>query len=999
MQLYSIKYHTTLSSYFSAQPHFFDGDQQKKPHIRKCMELPFQQTKAQLWDEVTNTLCNLEFIQAKACAKMTYDLVKDFNEVLQEIPDNAENILEENERQARMDKYTRDLISYAKGEITELEIPETAPFWSEEKINAEIERIKTNPTRLDRLKDFKNFLGQEASNLQNYSNEFPHYAAQQAWNYADSGSVGMAANLVSHEIYKSLIILSSTTRHTFDPIPETLMILKAHKESVTAVNITPDGKWAISASNDNTCILWNLLTGKASRTLKGHTDIVRAVLVAPDKRISIYDSFDPWNESVLPSGQNTWEDLKTFKGHVNAVSITPDGKRALSGADDKTCILWDLDSGNFLNILIGHTAEVTSVAITPDGKIAISGSMDNTCILWNLDTGTILKVLKGHRQQVNSVAITADGKTAFSGSHDGNCIQWDLKNGYIVRILMGSSCPIRSVAITPDGKLAISGDDNKICKIWNLTTGQSSKDINGYQGVGSISSLAVTPDGRMAVFGFGPDDWYPSDNSTCVIWDIKASKPLKILTGHSQNIVAVSVTADGQKVFTGSGDKWCILWDLNGRDHLRSSDIQANFIAVSTDGEKAILGYQDSTLRVWDLNSGHRLKTTVGFGESVELVRITPDKRKVVFSSSGDTTDSNKKPSCTIWNLKRGKITKAFETGQIHALVITPDSKRAIIGYQYGFCDLLNLSYPTMVHLRGWHYDRINAIAVTTDCKRAVSCSEDNTCIIWNLKTKKGIRKLSAHDLRVNNVKITPDAKRIISVSEDQTCKIWDMSTGIVVRTFEGHKSPVFSISISPDGKRAITGDTDNNCILWELKTGKIISSFNGILLYYCDAEQFTPDGKCLILSSADKRGFFIINPENGHKVGQYSGNEIIGSSKLFPGGMFAIEESGIILIKLNKELLGFKKSIVTTNRVWDFRLKHYLPYSADCPLCHYQFAPKNSILSTIQAIKQRNRLKPKQSPCMELPDEAWEDPGLLGNCPKCGGELKFNPFVAGGDN
>ena len=61
-----MKYHANLAHYFSAQPHFFDGNHQKKPHIRKCMEQPFQQTKSQLWDEVTNTLCNLEFIQAKA---------------------------------------------------------------------------------------------------------------------------------------------------------------------------------------------------------------------------------------------------------------------------------------------------------------------------------------------------------------------------------------------------------------------------------------------------------------------------------------------------------------------------------------------------------------------------------------------------------------------------------------------------------------------------------------------------------------------------------------------------------------------------------------------------------------------------------------------------------------------------------------------------------------------------------------------------------------------
>jgi len=44
----------------------------------------FSANQGQLWDEVTDTLCNLDFIQLKACAKMTYDLVKDFNDVLEE---------------------------------------------------------------------------------------------------------------------------------------------------------------------------------------------------------------------------------------------------------------------------------------------------------------------------------------------------------------------------------------------------------------------------------------------------------------------------------------------------------------------------------------------------------------------------------------------------------------------------------------------------------------------------------------------------------------------------------------------------------------------------------------------------------------------------------------------------------------------------------------------------------------------------------------------------
>jgi hypothetical protein len=52
------KYHHNLANYFQTQTLFFDGDEQKQPNIRKCMELPWQQTKAELWDdEAKRILC------------------------------------------------------------------------------------------------------------------------------------------------------------------------------------------------------------------------------------------------------------------------------------------------------------------------------------------------------------------------------------------------------------------------------------------------------------------------------------------------------------------------------------------------------------------------------------------------------------------------------------------------------------------------------------------------------------------------------------------------------------------------------------------------------------------------------------------------------------------------------------------------------------------------------------------------------------------------------
>ncbi|MEO1329969.1 MAG: TIR domain-containing protein [Pseudomonadota bacterium] len=121
--------------------------------------------------------------------------------------------------------------------------------------------------------------------------------------------------------------------------------------------------------------------------------------------------------------------LRTLRGHtsvVDSVAIAPDGTRALSGAGDRTLILWDLATGQALRTFKGHTNSVLSVALTPDGTRALSGSDDNTLKLWDLASGRALRTFKGHTLPVSSVAITPDGTRALSGSYDITVRVWDI---------------------------------------------------------------------------------------------------------------------------------------------------------------------------------------------------------------------------------------------------------------------------------------------------------------------------------------------------------------------------------------------------------------------------------------------------------------------------------------------------------------------------------------------------------------------------------------------
>ena len=89
--------------------------------------------------------------------------------------------------------------------------------------------------------------------------------------------------------------------------------------------------------------------------------------MTPDGRRAVSASRGQDAEGV---GPGTGRALRTLEGHsdgVNGVAVTPDGRRAVSASWDNTLKVWDLETGRALRTLEGHSDWVTGVAVTPDG--------------------------------------------------------------------------------------------------------------------------------------------------------------------------------------------------------------------------------------------------------------------------------------------------------------------------------------------------------------------------------------------------------------------------------------------------------------------------------------------------------------------------------------------------------------------------------------------------------------------------------------------------------
>ena len=102
--------------------------------------------------------------------------------------------------------------------------------------------------------------------------------------------------------------------------------------------------------------------------------------------------------------------LLTLNGHghfVRSAAFSSDGKRVVTGSEDRTAKIWDAASGTELLTLKGHGSDalppafspnlwvVYSVAFSPDGKRVVTGSVDTTAKIWDVETGKELLTLGG----------------------------------------------------------------------------------------------------------------------------------------------------------------------------------------------------------------------------------------------------------------------------------------------------------------------------------------------------------------------------------------------------------------------------------------------------------------------------------------------------------------------------------------------------------------------------------------------------------------------------
>lgn len=506
-------------------------------------------------------------------------------------------------------------------------------------------------------------------------------------------------------------------------------VLAGHENSVTSVDATPDGRYALSASTDTTARVWDLETGRSVHVLAAQGN------------------------------------------EVSSVHTTPDGEHVLT--HDRMVRIWDLATGRCVRTV----APATAAGLTADGEhvLHIAKSGDVYATAWR---GGIAGAFQVSRPRDTADLVEADRRVTeladrgLAAKADGDihgaltllqearrqpgyerashvlaawrelydhCVRVGLRNVRPAAVFPLSREGVDSVAVTPDGGYAVSGTHDGKVQLWDLTAERVLRDLREETAV--IHSVFVTADGSYTA---------AAAHTVILVWDTHSGEPLHELT-HPARIEGIHAMPDARRLVSCDSDRTARVWNLvtgQCENTFSISTSEADYtrtgmLCVTADGRHAVSGHQDSTLRLWELSTGLCSRVLARGADHAGNGCVTGDGRLLL------TGDHDGK--LRVWDLLTGECVRTL-TG-----------------------------HTGMVHM----------VTMTADDRYAVSSGTDGTVRVWELSTGRCLRTLTGHAGRVESISVCADGSRVVSAGVDGTMRVWELDWDLAVRDLRDWKSGI----------------------------------------------------------------------------------------------------------------------------------------------------------------------------------------------------------------
>lgn len=577
-----------------------------------------------------------------------------------------------------------------------------------------------------------------------------------------------------------------------------------------------------------------------------------------------------WRLSHLE--ERAWPDLG---GEVYSVRFSPDGRRLAAGGITGRVFIWDVSNGKQLSCLRGHTSCVNCIRFTPGGARIITTSCDGSIRIWKADTAEEECVVEQGAVPFFGAAISPDGTRLAAGAGDSEkacrLSLWELPRPRKLATVDLGKGRVEDLEFSGDGRfLAVVA--HRTLVVYKTAKGLIESDrssgggpaaVTFVRGRSRIAWSGVEPFLYLAYAGSATGTLRFGSETTCLaadakgdvlvrgagniaeLWNVERDKRLAALSGHTNRIDSVAVTADGRHFATGSLDGTVKLWSagkpaesmklagVNGADQLAFGAGGSLLVVcgggfVSTldtvdwherfrcEGDRfALSSVEDSPLLA--THRGGRITVrSVETGAERGSIVVDPKGiglREIAISAHGRSILVSKSRQLQSWDVPRGRLTRVVDQGVMDFLSVA-----------------VSPANPSLI---------------------ATSNEFDARVILRDYETGRIAADLAGATNYMRQVRFSPDGSRLAGACSDRMVYVWDIGTSALTQTLTGHYEPVNCVAFSADGRTLASGDDGGAVRLWDL------DSRHEALVLKAHSQSvrtvaFSPDGRLLVSGSSE---------------------------------------------------------------------------------------------------------------------------------------------------
>ena len=315
----------------------------------------------------------------------------------------------------------------------------------------------------------------------------------------------------------------------------------AHSEhSSYAAAYSPNGKYVLVGDTDSAARLWDIEKNKVLYSWQNNDEVgtTTAVGFSADGKVAATSEQDVIVLWEVATGEPMMR--ISFPVKIKALALSKQGDYLLLALHDRTAVYFDVIENRVLQILEHDGKNVNSpinqlinaVAISPSGKYALTGADDRTARLWRLESGEQLRSWK-HKNAVNIVAFYPKGGYVLTGAANGQTHFWNMKTGkekYTLRLstlwpedwpmpdFPTSNTTTSAIDFSSDGKYLVTGHSSRLLCLWQVATG---KQVDCWQ---VARKNALRPGVVLQAVAFSPNNnaiYSESGNGIGQKWKLK----------------------------------------------------------------------------------------------------------------------------------------------------------------------------------------------------------------------------------------------------------------------------------------------------------------------------------------------------------------------------------------------------------------------------------------------------------------------------------------------